>query len=91
MRRQCTVTKACEKYMSRIKSRISFSAWLRGGWGEIEPKNKVIKGSPCGPKKLEDSLGETWVTDEECNSGETGGIEKTGVTYGRRLEGCVIT
>ena len=31
------------------------------------------------------------MTDEECNSDETGGIEKTGVTYGRRLEGCVIT
>ena len=31
------------------------------------------------------------MTDEECNSDETGGIEKTGVTYGRHLEGCVIT
>ena len=76
--------------MSRIKKRVSFSAWLRRR-GEIEPKNKVIEGTPCGPKKLEDSLGETWVTDEECNSGETAGIEKTGVKYGRRLEGCVIT
>ena len=75
--------------MSRIKSRVSFSAWLRGG--EIEPKNKVIEGSPCGPKKLEDSLGEACETDEECKSGETCGIEKTGVTYGRHLEGCLIT
>ena len=66
-------------------------AWLRGVRGEIEPNEKVITGTPCGPKKLEDSLGEAWETDEECKSGETCGIEKTGVTYGRHLEGCVIT